>query len=198
MSEIASILSIIIKMWPVPKAKLVIGVADASITADLLTLFDLSIKNRGKKSVEQVEIRLSKKPNCNVTIEPNLNNVKMIEPDSVWKGIFLKHRGWDGPQQRWQLNNPLHPNHEILIARIQVNPDWPGWQECKSTCIECSIYSKDTKGTSWTIKIPIGLGGGKLKVKKRWFVNKQTAGRSIIKWLVIGVILVIVFLLIRR
>jgi hypothetical protein len=128
--------------------------------SDLLRSFKLTIRNRGKKSAEDIRLSLQIPKGSGIEIRPN-KNVKITDRDSVWKGIFFKYPEWEGPQQFWRIKQvPLHPHQEIRIGEVLVHPDWPGWQNTW-TFIIWSLYAKDCAKLSGQIQIPIGsIGSG--------------------------------------
>jgi len=118
--------------------------------------FKLILSNNGKKSAEDVKVGLQSSRGSGVKINPKENLFEIRDQDCVWKGILLKHPGWEGSQLILGLKDTsLHPGNDIPLSEVLVDPEWSGWGDCKWTSIKYSIFAKDSKESTGTIHIPI-------------------------------------------
>ena len=105
--------------------KLTLDTRDETAHNELLRDFKLIIPNDGKKSAEDVRIKLRKPARSGHEIRPNDSEVLISKEDSTFKGILFKYPGWNGPEESWSLKQTsLHPSQEVTIATVFIHPEW--------------------------------------------------------------------------
>lgn len=129
--------------------------------------FKLIIRNNGRKSAEDVRIKLRKPVRSGHEIRHDDSEVLILTEDSTFKGILFKYPGWNGHEESWSLKQTsLHPGQEVTIATVFIYPEWEQWGELTWTSIDYLIVARDTLPQIGIVHVPLQRNSSYLWVAK--------------------------------